>query len=132
MAPGPETPKTILLEASRTQIGRGQFTVEVALTNETATPLVVHPKDLHCQRGDTPGRAQSVFHRTKRDIELFPNRMVRFQLVCKTGQAKGNLAVTVPRAYTRGRRGSEVTVVAEWSYYAEDQEPARKVSSTPR
>jgi hypothetical protein len=126
----------VLLEASRTKIGRNQFTVEVALTNETATPLVVQPKDIGCQRGDRMGKASSVFHRTKRDIELFPNRMVRFQLVCKTGDARGNLAVTVPRAYTRGARGrkvgSEVAVLAEWSYFAEDQEPTRNVSSKRR
>jgi hypothetical protein len=130
-------PKTVLLEASRVKIGRGQFSVEVALTNETATPLVVQPKDITCQRGDRFGKASSVFHRTKRDIELFPARMVRFQLVCKTGDARGNLVVTVPRAYTRGARGrkvgSEVAVLAEWSYFAEDQEaPARNVSSRKR
>lgn len=127
-------PKSVLLEASRTHLAKHQFTVEVALTNETDVTMIVRPKDITCQRGDTHGKPSSVFHRTNRDIELFPNRMVRFQLVCKTGNAQGNLAVNIPRAYPRtgrGRKlGSEVSIAAEWSYYAEDG-GNRAVSSTP-
>ncbi len=127
----PPAPKSVLLEASRTKVGSGQFTAEIALTNETSTAMVVHPKDITCQRGETKGKAASVFHRTNRNIDLFPNRMVRFQLVCKTGKAKGNLLVTVPRAYPRAGRGKKepVQIAAEWSYWAEEDGGNRNVSS---
>jgi len=131
---GPPEPKSVLLEASRTKIAANQFSAEIALTNETSTAMVVRPKDIACQRGATKGKAASVFHRTNRNIDLYPNRTVRFQLVCKTGKAKGNLLVTVPRAYTRAGRGKKtgdpVQIAAEWSYWAEEDQGNRKVSST--
>jgi len=78
-----------------------KFDLEMAITNETAQPIIIFLADIRCARGNSGGELKHTFFNTgERTIDFHPRQSKVFRMVCRTGRNDGDYQLEIARVFS--------------------------------